>query len=198
MATAVTAPRKVNLYDPERLLTIADVAVLPSQLPSGPVQYELNDGRLVVMAPPGADHGKSQIRFGFELIRQGVQPGHGEAYSETGVILRRNPDRLVGPDAAFIVTSRMPARISREGYLETVPDLVVEIRSKNDKPSEVEEKIEDYLRAGVRVVWVGDPEVMTVTEHRSKHSPRVFTADDTLIVEDVIPGFAMKVRDGFC
>src|ERR1700675_1932754 len=36
-----------NVTSAGRLLTIADVAVLPSELPSGPMKYELNNGRLV-------------------------------------------------------------------------------------------------------------------------------------------------------
>lgn len=33
----------------QRLLTVADLAVLPSDLPSGTVLYELDNGRLVIM-----------------------------------------------------------------------------------------------------------------------------------------------------
>lgn len=36
-----------------RLLTVADLAALPSELPSGPVLYELDHGRLVIRALPG-------------------------------------------------------------------------------------------------------------------------------------------------
>ena len=56
----------------------------------------------------------------------------GEAFSEISVILRRNPDRVVGPDAAFVVKRSLPVRMLPEGYFETIPDLVVEIRNKND------------------------------------------------------------------
>src|SRR5205823_3140893 len=85
-----------------RLLTAADVAVLPTHLPTGDVKYELHDGRLVVMAPPGEGHGRRQARFLAYLFRQGEQLGHGQAYGEVGVLLRRKPDHLRGPDAAFL------------------------------------------------------------------------------------------------
>jgi Uma2 family endonuclease len=48
MSTAVISIPSVA-SPPDRLLTIADVAALPSELPSGPVQYELKDGRLIIM-----------------------------------------------------------------------------------------------------------------------------------------------------
>jgi Uma2 family endonuclease len=149
------------------------------------------------MPPTAAGHGGSQTRFASALFVQGQQRGHGECFSDTGVILRRHPDSLVGPDVAFVATASLPARLTKEGYLETIPDLIVEIRSKNDTMPEVLAKVQEYLGAGARVVWVADPDALTVTEYRRNQSPKVFQADDTLAVDDVIPGFALKVRDGF-
>jgi Uma2 family endonuclease len=40
-----------------KLFTIADLDLLPSELPSGPVRYELHHGRLITMPPPGDIHG---------------------------------------------------------------------------------------------------------------------------------------------
>jgi Uma2 family endonuclease len=69
-----------------RLLTVADLAAMPEQLPSGTVSYELHHGRLVPMSPPVARHGELQALFGFELVAQGqkktwVRPIPKSAYS---------------------------------------------------------------------------------------------------------------------
>ena len=53
MSTAVANPIPLGPPVRQRLLTAADLAVLPRHSPSGDVKYELDDGRLVVMAPPG-------------------------------------------------------------------------------------------------------------------------------------------------
>jgi Uma2 family endonuclease len=181
-----------------RLLTAADLAVLPSQLPSGPVLYELNNGRLIVMPPPGDLHAAIESNLAADLKVQGERRGHGKVRcGDGGVILWRNPDRVVGPDAVFIANSSLPLRLSAEGYLETIPDLVAEVRSKNDSLPAVKHKVDDYLTAGVRVVWVVDPFQRTVTAYRRDREPEVFTETDTLTVEDVIPGFRMAVRDVF-
>ena len=128
-----------------RLFTIADVAVMPRDLPSGPVDFELDNGRFVATSPTGRRHGVLHGRIVAALIAQGDQRGHGETVVETGVILWRNPDRLVGPDAAFYGIRSFPLRESSEGYLETMPDLVFEIRSKNDSQPEVERNVADYI-----------------------------------------------------
>lgn len=178
-----------------RLFTAADVAVMPRNLPSGDVRYELHDGRLITMPPPGARHGRRQARFAAYLLTQGEQPGHGEAYAEVGVLLRRTPDHLLAPDAAFLTTDQLPPNLSPEGYLLTVPALVVEVRSKNDYQPEIDAKVNDYLTAGVRLVWVADPDARTVTVYQSGATPVVFAAADTLTALPVIPGFAVSVGD---
>jgi Uma2 family endonuclease len=183
-----------NRYTP-RLLTVADVAVFPRSLPSGDVKYELHDGRLVIMAPPGGIHAHRQARFIAYLFAHGEHPGHGEVRGEVGVLLRRNPDHLLGPDAVFIAKASLPPRLSPEGYLLTIPELVVEVRSKNDSQPEIDEKVRDYLSAGVVLVWVADPAVRTVTVHRSGQPAVVLGATDTLTADPVIPGFAVPVAD---
>jgi Uma2 family endonuclease len=180
-----------------RLLTVADVAALPCSLPTGDVKYELDDGRLVVMPPPGDIHGLGQSSVVTELKIQGQRRGYGEARGEIGLILRRNPDRLVGPDASFIMSRSLPVRRSPEGYLETIPELVVEVRSKNDTQPEIEAKAAEYLTAGVIVIWVTDPARRVVTEYRAGQPAREWGPDEMLNVPDIIPGFQVKVDQLF-
>jgi Uma2 family endonuclease len=149
------------------------------------------------MAPPGGDHGSAQSKLAGYLLLHGELAGHGKAYGEVGVILRRNPDRVVAPDACFVANSSLPVKLSSEGYLETIPDIVVEVRSKNDTGPEVEAKVHEYLAAGVELVWVADPDARTVTAHRANQSPQVFAAADTLTADPVIPGFAVPVAELF-
>lgn len=147
------------------------------------------------MPPPGDGHARRQVRFVAYLFNQGEQQGYGEARGDVGVILRRYPDHLRGPDAAFLTTAQLPPLVSPEGYLTTIPALVVEVRSKNDSQPEVEAKVADYLAAGVVLVWVADPDARTVTAYQANQPPVVFTAADTLTALPVIPGFAVPVAD---
>lgn len=177
------------------LLTAADVAKMPRTLATTDVDYELHDGRLIVMPPPGDIHGIRQARFAAYLFIHGEQRGHGQVRAEAGVLLRSNPDHLRGFDAAFVTTAQLPVRRSPEGYLVTVPALVVEVRSKNDTQPEIDAKVNDYLAAGALLVWVADPDARTVTALRPNQLPAVFTAADTLTADPVIPGFAVPVAD---
>lgn len=195
MSTATLPPPSSPPAVPGPVLTAADVVLFPRRLATTDVDYELHDGRLIVMAPPGDIHARRQARFSAFLFTHGEQPGHGQVRAEVGVLLRRNPDHLLGTDAAFLTTAQLPPRLSPEGYLLTVPALVVEIRSKNDTQPEIDAKVRDYLAAGAVLVWVADPDSRTVTAHRANQPPTVFTATDTLTADPVIPGFAVPVAE---
>ena len=178
-----------------RLLTAADLAVLPDDLPSGAVKWELWDGRLTVMAPPGDNHAAVDSNIIAELKIQGERAGHGKARTEVGIILRRNPDCVLGPDATFIANASLPLRLSPEGYLETIPELVVEVRSTNDTVRELERKAAEFLAAGVKLVWVVDPLRSIVTVFRTGQAPQTLQPTDTLTAEGIIPDFKLTVAD---
>jgi Uma2 family endonuclease len=58
-------------------------------------------------------------------------------------------------------------------------------------------KITDYLRNGVELVWLIDPEARTVTVYRPDKGPRVYTETEELTGEDVLPGVRCRVADFF-
>jgi Uma2 family endonuclease len=180
-----------------RLFTAADLAAMPEHLPSGDVSYQLHHGRLVVMVPPGAVHGNLQSRIVTELTLQGERKGHGKTYSEVGIVLARKPDHVLGADAAFVSKRSLPVRESPEDYLETIPELVVEIRSKNDTISEIKAKIRDYLRAGTRLVWVVDPSTETAHAHRARSPVKTYRKTDALTCPQIIPGFRLAISELF-
>jgi len=191
----VQPPSRAPVEYTAKVFTVADLAVMPSDLPSGPVCYELDNGRLITMPPPGDLHGAVEGNLITALKTQGEFRGLGKARcGDVGIVLWRNPDRVVGADAAFIANASLPIRLSSEGYLETIPDLVVEVRSRNDTRPEVQRKVDDYLLVGVKVVWVADPQSHTVTEYRKDTPPRVYLEDDTLTIDDIIPGFQLAVQ----
>jgi Uma2 family endonuclease len=160
------------------------------------VRYELDDGRLVVLPPAGDIHGRRQAKIVRYLDTEAEERGLGEVRAEVGIVLRRNPDRVVGADAAFILTASLPVRKTKEGYLETIPEIVVEVRSKNDTANEVRAKKEEYFDAGVLLVWVLDPDDGTVTAHQPSQPAQTFQTTDTLVTA-LLPGFAVPVAKLF-
>ena len=155
--------------------------------------YELIRGELRPMSPSGGPHGDATSRVSFYV--NGVVYGDdlGVTFAaETGFFLERDPDTVKAPDFAFVAYERLPEPLP-EGYVPLVPDLAVETRSPNDTAREVAEKVEEWLAAGVRLVWVIEPRKRTITAHRTGRPPQTLGIDDTLDGEDVVPGLAVPV-----
>ncbi len=119
------------------------------------------------------------------------------AGSGVGVRLQRNPDTVREPDLAFISAERLPLDERVTGYYEIPPDLVVEVVSPNDSYGSVHDKACMWLRYGVRLVWVVNPQFRSVEVHSEGPSLLRLTENDTLDGSDVLPGFTCTVSDLF-
>ena len=106
-----------------------------------------------------------------------------------------DPDRIRKPDVSFIRLERMAPEDCPEGHCEIVPDLVAEVVSPNDKYYEVRAKTEEYLQAGVKLVWVVDPSTRSVQVHRADGSTDELHENQELSGEDVVPGFQLRVAE---
>jgi Uma2 family endonuclease len=104
------------------------------------------------------------------------------------------PRQIRRADVGFIRKERYPwDQLSEDGYTTIPPDLAVEVVSPNDGASELAEKIQEYLRAGVRLVWVIYPETRSAMVIRADKSASWLEVGDELSGEDVIPGFRCPV-----
>jgi Uma2 family endonuclease len=101
------------------------------------------------------------------------------------------------PDVAFVRTGRLQGEEPSDSYDQLAPDLAVESVSPNDTVRELEEKIAEYLDAGVRLFWVIHPELRAVKVFRPDGSIIQLKNGEVLSGEDVIPGFSCKVSDLF-
>ena len=156
---------------------------------------ELVRGRLMVREPAGYEHGRVASELLVRIATHVRAHGLGVALAaETGFTLQRRPDTVRAPDVAFIRAERAPARGTR-GFPELAPDLAVEVRSPDDRRSELAEKVADWLAAGTALVWVVDPSSRTVVVHTAGAAPRTLGAHDTLDGGDVLPGFGARVGE---
>lgn len=161
-------------------------------------RYELVDGLLVEMPMPGGIHGRACINVGFELKLYLRANPIGTAFSnDTFIRLRRNPDTVRGPDVCFVSFATLPGDQVPAGMLTVIPEAVFEVRSPSDSWPEMERKAADYLRAGVTVVVIVDPPTASVTAFRTGGRQDMFAATDTLVLSDVLPGFAVPVARFF-
>ena len=82
-------------------------------------------------------------------------------------------------------------------YHDQPADLCVEVKSPSNTMRELRDKAKEYLFAGVRMVWIIDPEDRTATVITDPLESRTLEADATLDGGAVLPGFSCKVSDLF-
>jgi Uma2 family endonuclease len=176
----------------QKLITAEQFIQMPDP-PDGSEQ-ELVRGEVITMPPPGGLHGvccsKTDRRLGnfVEANKLGTVTAN-----DAGIITERDPDTVRGPDVAYWSFERLPEVPA--GYIETPPDLAVEVLSPWTKMRQLGIKIQEFFRRGVRMVWVIDPEDRTVTVYRIPDEGRLFHETATLSGEDVLPGFSCRVAD---
>jgi Uma2 family endonuclease len=178
-----------------KLLTAEEFSRMPD--PEDGSKQELVEGVIEMTPPPSFYHGLCCLEIG-SLLKQYIRT-HNLGYitsNDSGVILHRDPDTVRGPDLAFWSRERLPT-IPREGYVEIVPDLVVEVLSPSDIFTKVLRKVQMYHDAGVQLVWVLVPEDRSVSVHLRGNAYRVLTEAETLSGADVLRGFTCTVRDLF-
>ena len=157
--------------------------------------YELVDGEIRT-SPAGGRHGKTSmalvVLLGVHVKKHGL--GH-IVGPDTGHRLPSGNVRC--PDVSFIRTGRFPDEVVPIDYVDVSPDLAVEILSPNDRPRWILDKVGEYLEAGVRLVWVIDPQKRRATAYRSLLDVRELGPEDPLDGEDVVPGFRCRLGDIF-
>jgi Uma2 family endonuclease len=72
------------------------------------------------------------------------------------------PGRIRIPDAAFFSWDRLPGgEFPDAAVANIVPDLAVEVLSKNNTDAEIAQQLDDFFRAGTRLAWVINPRTRT-------------------------------------
>jgi Uma2 family endonuclease len=182
MGVAVETKTK---YTPEDLLAMPDGK-----------SYELVDGQLVERKM-GVESSWVTGRLHSRLDRFCQEHGTGwVVQADCGYqCFLDDPSRVRRPEVSFVRYGRFPSEVLPKGWAKIAPDLAVKVVSPNETAYEVDEKLTDYQKAGVPLVWVINPNSSTVRVHRGDGSVSYLREDEELSGEDVIPGFRCMVRE---
>jgi Uma2 family endonuclease len=168
------------------------------EMPDDGFRYELVKGELRKMSPAGGEHGVVVVNATL-LLGQHVKTNNLGVCcgAETGFKIASDPDTVRAPDLAFVSRERIPEEGVPKKFWALAPDLAVEVVSPGDTFSEVEEKVEEWLAAGARAVWVLNPKWRGVSVYRSMTDVTRLSEEDELDGGEVVPGFRCKVSEIF-
>ncbi len=152
------------------------------------ISCELLDGVLVIHSPASFLH-ESIFSFLDTILRF-----YGTAHS-LGVpvgsrfVIKLSEKWAPEPDLMFLTFEDQ--KKLRDAYLTGPPSVVFEILSKTTREDDVEKKLPQYLKFGVKEVWLIDPEKKCVILHESASSESYYK--DAWVCSKVISGFKINV-----
>ena len=185
----------MNIAIQQQLYTVDDVWELAHQ-PGNANHYELIEGELLTMSPPGGLHGELAYMIARYIGNFIEEHGLGTVTVETGYHPPEDRRTLLSPDVAFLSSAKMPRPLP-EKYIPVMPDLAIEILSPTDTLRQARRKAALYLRHGTQLVWIVLPAEKGVDVCRSVDGPRLnieFVGQESrLSGEQVLPGFELEL-----
>ena len=170
------------------------------RMPEGECRRELIHGEIVEMPLTNPLHSRLVARLAYFLEEHIDKHGGGLVFAgDPGFVLNLpyDPERVRGPDLAFVSRERLPEGPLPEKFLKGAPDLAVEVVSPSQSAVGVQEKVRDYFLCGARLVWVLILKTRTTTAYRADGSATLLSEDGILEGEDVLPGFELALKKLF-
>jgi Uma2 family endonuclease len=159
------------------------------------VQLELTaTGELVTMSPVGGGSGKRELRLGGQVLNWSDATQLGEAFSSS-TIFKLPLGGKRSPDVAWVERSRWDALTldEQEKFPPLAPDFVIELRSRTDDLSDLQEKMIEYRDNGVQLGWLINPQDRQVEIYRLDREVETLQSPNTLSGEDILPGFILDL-----
>jgi Uma2 family endonuclease len=166
------------------------------------IRGELRENTEADMNRRSPDHGRTTGNVATALknwLRTQSQPRGNVYVGDTTFKMRPDSATVTGIDVAYI-SPELEARTPRGKHVRLVdgaPVLAVEVLSLSDRYLDVIERVQDFLDAGVALVWVIEPEFGTVTVYQSQAEPLLFSRGQELTAELHLPGFRVPVAELF-
>ena len=151
-------------------------------------------GELIIMPPVGAISGNRESDFNGYIWLWNLQTKLGKVFSSSTVFTLPNGGKR-SPDVAWIANERWESLSikEREKFAKICPDFVIELRSRTDSLSQLQEKMQEYLNSGLRLGWLIDPQNQQIEVYRQNQPVEIVSLPTTLSGENVLPGFILEL-----
>jgi Uma2 family endonuclease len=151
-------------------------------------------GELVIMSPVGGVSGNREADLITDLNLWNRQTQLGRVFSSSTIFrLPEGGDR--SPDAAWVANERWESLTpeEQEKFPPICPDFVIELRSRTDSLSQLQEKMQEYLNSGLRLGWLINPQAQQVEIYRPNQTVEIVQLPVSLSGEDTLPGFVLNL-----
>ena len=193
VATEFSAPVKLNV----RGIKLTDEQFARLCQENRDLRLELTAKQeLVIMPPAGSETAWRNGTLTHYLVAWARIDGTGLAFdSSAGFTLPNGAIR--SPDTSWVRRERWDAlkEDQQERFAPLCPDFVVELRSRTDRLSDLQDKMQEYIDNGAHLGWLIDPIDKRVYVYRPNQPVESLDNPSTLSGDPVLPGFVLHVRE---
>ncbi|EDX83745.1 conserved hypothetical protein [Synechococcus sp. PCC 7335] len=147
------------------------------------------------MPPTGGETGIRNADINAQLWMWNESKGLGKVFdSSTAFRLPNGADRA--PDASWVQIERWDALTpeQKEKFPPICPDFVVELRSKTDRLSVLQAKMQEYVDNGARLGWLINRTDSQVEIYRPDQDVKVLINPSSVSDGSVLPDFELKLK----
>jgi len=157
---------------------------------------ELVDGRIIPLSPIGGEHGTIEANIAY-LLNSHIRPRSlgWVLTGEVGIYTRHDPDWVRAADVAFISKKQIDTIPS--GFLDTPPELVVEIVSQSDRWQDLRDKIDEYFLIGVQALWIVEPKTRSIMVYSSPTTATKYDKTEIVAASETLTGLEISVAEIF-
>jgi Uma2 family endonuclease len=151
-------------------------------------------GELIIMPPVGGVSGNRESDLNGEIWLWNRQTQLGKVFSSSTIFrLPNGGDR--SPDVAWVAKERWELLTAeeQEKFPPLCPDFVIELRSRTDSITQLQEKMQEYLNSGLRLGWLINPQSQQVEIYRPHQNLEIVPLPTTLSGENVLPEFILNL-----
>jgi len=151
-------------------------------------------GELIIMSPIGGISGKREADLLTDLSLWNRRTKLGHVFSSSTIFrLPKGGNR--SPDAAW-VTNEVWASLTleaQEKFPPICPNFVIELRSRTDSLSQLQEKMQEYLDSGLQLGWLINPQAQQVEIYRPNQSIEIIQLPAKLSGESILREFILDL-----
>ena len=160
--------------------------------------YEFVNGEVITMSPSSPINSNIAFWIGHLIQNHVTQSDLGGFVTTADGGFEISPGIVRAPDVAYLSLGTAP---KLEKRMQVAPDFVVEVISPSERHTEIRQKIDEYLQAGVRLVWIVYPDSQTIDVWQQQvdgqQVAQTYAPNSTILADPVLPELSIPLSDIF-
>ncbi len=152
------------------------------------------DGDIILMPPTGGRTGNRNAKLTQQVANWTDTDNTGVSFASS--TLFKLPDGAKrSPDVSWMRREKLQQLTDeqKDKFLPLCPDFVIELRSLSDSLTELQEKMREYIKNGVQLGWLIDPQQRQVFVYRADNSVERIDNPKAIAGEALLAGFTLDL-----